>query len=110
MKYSTSSADGTSTTEFPSTSIAMPTYLLAFVVSDFDYNSWYPINNKYSQRVYSVPSLTRHLRQSVVYSVEFLNILERFLNGFTYKLPKLYSVAVPDHGSAMENYVSRNLL
>lgn len=83
----------------------MPTYLLAFVVSDLDFNSWYPINNKYRQRIYGRANVKSNLRESVLFSIEYLNILEQYVN-FTYKLPHLYSAAVPDHGSAMENYVS----
>lgn len=81
----------------------MPTYLLAFVVSDLDYNNVFP--DKYNQRIYSVANLKSNVVISLYYSVEYLRLLEEFVNGFTYKLPKLFSVAVPDHGSAMENYV-----
>lgn len=81
----------------------MPTYLLAFVVSDLEYVS-NPLENPYSQRIYATEEIVGYTRNALYYTVEFLRTLEEFV-GFTYKLPTLYSAALPDHGSAMENYV-----
>lgn len=102
------STDGTATTDFEVTPVTMPTYLLAFVVSDLGYSDPFPsVINKYRQRIYSVANQAR-VSQSIWYSIQYLELLESFV-GTSYKLPKLYSVAVPDHGSAMENYVGKIL-
>ena len=91
-------------TVFDVTPVKMPTYLLAFVVSDLDYVS-YPLPNPYSQRIYATEKLVQNTKSALYYSVEFLKILEEYVD-FSYQLPTLYSAALPDHGSAMENYVN----
>jgi aminopeptidase N len=82
----------------------MPTYLLAFVVSDLEYLSFAP-NDPTKQRIYANKEFVdEETIASLFYSENFLELLEGYLNS-TYSLPKLYSAALPDHGSAMENYV-----
>lgn len=100
------SGDGTITTNFPTTTVTMPTYLLAFVVSDLTYES-FNASNPLLQRIYATKNLIDSglAITSLYYSEQYLRLLEEFVNNFKYQLPKLYSVAVPDHGSAMENYV-----
>lgn len=99
----TFSGNGTATTTFNKTPVTMPTYLLAFVISDLTPNTLFPGR----QKIYTVSSLNNYVTTSLLYSIQFLSQLENFVN-VTYKFPKLDSVAVPDHGSAMENYVSYN--
>lgn len=102
--YSGSSA----TTEFEVTTVTMPTYLLAFVVSDLDYVS-NNLQDPLSQRIYATNELVDSTKAALHFSEVFLEILEDFVN-FPYQLPKLYSASLPDHGSAMENYVRFNSL
>lgn len=80
----------------------MPTYLLAFVVSDLDYINTPEV--PLSQRIYATAELVESARSALILSELFLDILGNYAN-FSYQLPKLDSVAMPDHGSAMENYV-----
>lgn len=90
-------------TNFETTSVTMPTYLLAFVVSDLKYITFNPNNNTY-QRIYATEKLVDETYTPLFYSERYLDLLEGYLSS-KYSLPKLYSAALPDHGSAMENYV-----
>jgi aminopeptidase N len=76
----------------------MSTYLLAFVVSDLT-------SIKYRrQNIFARNSLTvRNDIFPAFYSEEFLKIMEQLFS-YNYTLEKLDSVAMPDHGSAMENW------
>lgn len=86
----------------------MPTYLLAFVVSDLEYLSFQP-EDPLTQRIYATAELVESTKTALIFSELFLDILGNYTN-FSYKLPKLYSASLPDHGSAMENYVRRLII
>ena len=103
-KFNSNSGDGTTTTRFDKT-LSMPTYLLAFVVSDLEYSFEYETPSGIPNRIYARHEHIQQSRDSfpLLLSGEFLGIMEEKFN-FTYDLPKLYSVAMPDHGSAMENW------
>lgn len=84
----------------------MPTYLLAFTVSDLRHYSL-PIPHQPIQRIYSRPEYIEkfYTASGLMFSIEFLSELElKFGMKFDEKIGKLDSVAVPDHGSAMENW------
>lgn len=75
----------------------MPTYLLAFVISDL---TSVTIGKN---TVYSRAEQMSGAFFAAYFSEQFLNKLEETFE-FSYKLSKMDSVAMPDHGSAMENW------
>ncbi|KAG5680752.1 hypothetical protein PVAND_010239 [Polypedilum vanderplanki] len=92
--------DGTITTKFNVTP-KMSVYLLAFVVSDFTYNSQ---GSNPTHRIFSRPDHSIQNRiPNAFNSYVFLNFMQEYFN-FSYELSKMDSVAMPDHGSAMENW------
>ncbi|XP_058836977.1 uncharacterized protein LOC131693281 [Topomyia yanbarensis] len=89
------------TTEFHET-LSMQTYLLAFVVSDFDNVSDY--NN--DQSVYAIPTAIANgdLDFALQTGVKIIHALEDFLQ-VNYSFPKLDQIAIPDFAAgAMENW------
>jgi aminopeptidase N len=83
----------------------MPTYLLAFVVSDLKSTSL-PLPGT-QQRVFARPEHVDNYftLPGFIFSTEFLGLLEKtFSFKYDSTIKKLDSVAVPDHGSAMENW------
>uniref|UniRef100_A0A4Y0BM55 Aminopeptidase N n=1 Tax=Anopheles funestus TaxID=62324 RepID=A0A4Y0BM55_ANOFN len=96
---STTSLDDMRTTTFERTPL-MSTYLLAFVVSDFQYR----ISG--SQRVYVRPNAFQEATFALEAGVKILEALDNHL-GIPYSMymPKLYQIAVPDFAAgAMENW------
>ncbi|KAJ6646807.1 Aminopeptidase N, partial [Pseudolycoriella hygida] len=97
--------DGTTTTTFETTPI-MSSYLLAFVVSDFDYSSnelGLP-EGETEQRVYARPDEKARTEFALENSVKFLKQLEVWAD-YPYELPKMFSAAIPDFAAgAMENW------
>lgn len=79
----------------------MSTYLLAFVISDFEFIE----SSKYNvtQRVYARPNGIQFADFGLEASVEILNALEEYTQ-VNYYLPKLDQVAIPDRTGAMENW------
>jgi aminopeptidase N len=78
----------------------MSSYLLAFVVSDFDF-----ISNGASledgdtlHRIYARKSDVANTQFALDNGVKFLKELENF-NKFSYELEKMYQVAIPDFGA-----------
>ena len=101
------SSDGTVTTTFEPTPL-MSSYLLAFVVSDFEY-----ITNEETKQ----PGDTLHrvwVRQGTKLRAQYalenselvLKELEKYV-GFPFELPKVDSAAIPNKGGAMENWYER---
>lgn len=79
---------------------SMPTYLLAFLVSDFVYVE----SDTYTpQRLYMRPTAPDAWSVGFEAGVEILHALENYLD-VPYGLPKMDQVAVPDKGGAMENW------
>ncbi|KAL7036524.1 hypothetical protein ACKWTF_008832 [Chironomus riparius] len=83
----------------------MPTYLLAFVISDLkstevmsgDVRHRVFARQEHVNKFFSLPGLA--------FSKEYLNLLETtFSFQYDRTIKKVDSVAVPDHGSAMENW------
>lgn len=79
----------------------MSTYLVAFIISDFEYVE----SNKYDlkQRVYARPNGIQFADFGLASGVEILNALQVY-TGVVYDLPKMDQVAVPDRSGAMENW------
>jgi aminopeptidase N len=103
FNYQLISGDGTATTTFEKSPI-MSSYLNAWVVSDFAYKSLYNGPSTTEHRVYARPQEIANVESSLENSYLFLRELEDFCN-YTYELPKMYSVAVPDFSAgAMENW------
>ncbi|XP_037033807.1 putative aminopeptidase-2 [Bradysia coprophila] len=97
--------DGTTTTSFPVTPI-MSSYLLAFVVSDFDYstNEEGLAAGETIQRVYARPDEKQRTEYALDSSIKFLKQLESWAD-YEYELPKMFSAAIPDFAAgAMENW------
>lgn len=101
---SDSVAAGTVTTTFKPSQI-MSSYLLAFVVSDFQ-----SISNEDSRnpgetihRVWIRPDSVAKARYALENSIKTLDALEKY-TGFSYEFDQLQSVGVPGMGGAMENW------
>ena len=82
----------------------MPTYLLAFVISDL--KSQQMMSEDIKLRVFARPDISPMFTlPGLAFSKEFLDLLEKtFSYQYDRTILKLDSVAVPDHGSAMENW------
>lgn len=83
----------------------MSSYLLAFVVSDFDYvsNEETKLPNETLHRVWVRPDSVSRARFAVESSEAVLKALEEYV-GFPYELPKVDSAAIPNKGGAMASY------
>lgn len=83
----------------------MPTYLLAFVISDL--KSQELTTGSVKHRVFARPEHVNKFLTfpGLAFSKEYLELLETTFD-FQYDttIGKMDSVAVPDHGSAMENW------
>lgn len=83
----------------------MSSYLLAFVVSDFQSISNEDSKNpgETTHRVWVRPDSLEKARWSLKNSVKTLDALEQY-TGFSYEFAELQSVGVPRMGGAMENW------
>lgn len=97
------SDNGRVVTTFERTPI-MPTYLLAFIVSDFAYNGNDGNVEQTPQRVYAQPNRVGETDYALQSAIDILEAQEAYI-GFTYDLPKLDQAAIPDFSAgAMENW------
>ncbi|XP_054725819.1 aminopeptidase N-like [Anastrepha obliqua] len=81
---------------------SMSTYVVAFVVSDFEYTEG--VLNSIPQRVYTRPGTKQNQQWALVSGMLFLQSLAEYYN-IDFVLPKLYQVGVPDFFfAAMENW------
>ncbi|XP_061386746.1 aminopeptidase N-like [Musca vetustissima] len=88
-------------TVFQTTPI-MPTYLLAFIISDFEYTE--AVMSGIPQRIYSRPSGKHEQEFALVSGMLIVERLGEYLN-VSYMLPKLDQAAIPDFAAgAMENW------
>ena len=82
------------------TTPVMPTYLIAFVVSDFEYGS-----NTENFHVWARKGAIQQVQYSADIGPLLLNATELFLLDLKYTMPKMDVVAVPDFSAgAMENW------
>ncbi|XP_065223462.1 aminopeptidase N-like [Planococcus citri] len=79
----------------------MPTYIVAFMVSDF--KLLIDQNQDRRIRVIARPNAVKKGRYALEQANKLLTFLEGYL-GIPYTLPKLDIVAVPNHTSGMENW------
>lgn len=80
----------------------MPTYLVAFIVSDFEYTE--AVLNARPQRIYTRPGTVDDQEFALVSGLLLLHRLEEYYN-VKFTLPKVYQVGVPDFAAgAMENW------
>jgi aminopeptidase N len=98
------SLDGTVTTTFEPTPV-MSSYLLAFVVSDFDY-----VSNELTKRpedtlhrIWVRPDSVSKAPYALENSAKVLKTLENYV-GFEFALPKVDSAAIPNKGEYFMNY------
>lgn len=96
-------SNGTMTT-FAETPI-MSSYLLAFIVSEFDY-----VSNENDtppphipQRVYAKPEFKAHLDYALEKSSELLNALEDYVE-LDYEIGKMFSAAIPDFAGGTKQF------
>lgn len=77
----------------------MSTFLLAFIVSDFDFvsNLETVASGGTIHRIYARFDIIQRTVQALMNSERFLKELERYVD-FFYELPKMYSAAIPDFG------------
>lgn len=87
----------------------MSSYLLAFVVSDFEYisNEDTKLPNETLHRVWVKPDSVPKARYAVENSAAVLKALEDYV-GFPYELSKVDSAAIPNKGGAMARYLVAN--
>lgn len=83
----------------------MSTYLLAFVVSDFEFvsNAATKKDNETLHRIYARPDAINNTKYSLENSEKFLKALENYVS-FDYELSKVDSAAIPQKSGAMENW------
>eukprot|EP00794_Sanderia_malayensis_P019482 gene19482-21406_t len=90
--------NGWTVTSFGKT-VKMSTYLVAFIVSDFQFKqSVTGINGNITMRVYSSPPQINATDYSLGLGTNMTSYLETFLS-VRYPMPKLDFVAIPDYGS-----------
>ncbi|XP_077979572.1 aminopeptidase N-like [Glandiceps talaboti] len=84
------------------TTVVMPTYLLAILVSDFPYLEI--VDNGFTFRVWSQPDYIEAANYSLHIGIQMLRFFEEHY-GIVYPLPKMDMVAVPQFAAgAMENW------
>jgi aminopeptidase N len=100
IKHEYYSEDGWTRYEFEETG-EMSTYLVAFIVSDFEnLNS----SAKYNFSAWARPNAIQNAQYSQSIGPQLVNFYENY-TGIEYKFPKIDQVAVPDFAAgAMENW------
>lgn len=83
----------------------MSSYLLAFVVSDFEYisNADTKEIGETLHRIWVRPDAIKKAQFALENSEAVLKALEAYVN-FDFELPKIDSAAIPNKGGAMENW------
>lgn len=91
------------TTTFQTTP-SIPTYLLAYVVSDFQFKGNNDRPTEFQQKVYARPTAIAAADFGLQAGIDILKGFENYL-GISFSLPKMDQVAVPDFAAgAMENW------
>uniref|UniRef100_A0A0N4Z7I7 Aminopeptidase n=1 Tax=Parastrongyloides trichosuri TaxID=131310 RepID=A0A0N4Z7I7_PARTI len=95
--------DGSKIYNFKS-SMYMSSYLVAFIIGEFDYvQAYLPGNNQTRIRVYTLPGKTNQAQYALETGVKSIQFFNKWFN-FSYPLPKMDMLAVPDFAfGAMEN-------
>merc|ERR1719259_525544 len=95
--------DGLKVTRFEKT-VKMSTYLLAFVVSDFEFKEKSTPTNGVKFRVWARPNAIDRVDYALDIGVKVLDYFEKYFK-VAYPLPKQDMIAVPDFSAgAMENW------
>lgn len=97
------SLNGTATTTFEQTPPS-PTYLNAFVVSDFPFRSNTNNPNGVPHRIYAQPSLIESTALGLQDGERLLNALADYLQ-VNFSLPKMDQIAIPGKSSGGKNYM-----
>ncbi|KAK6184963.1 hypothetical protein SNE40_007302 [Patella caerulea] len=103
MNIINNSTSGDYGIDYYATSVVMPTYLLAFIVCDYEYTESISDTN-IAYRTYAKPISIQYAQMAQEHG---LRIFNRFESYFTpsYSLPKIDNIAIPDFNSgAMENW------
>lgn len=91
-----------SITDFPITDYAMPTYLLAFAITDFQ-----PNKNSQEQQtehtIYTRKNAIQFTNTSLTFSISVLQKLEEYID-VKYSYKHMQQIAIPDFAGAMENW------
>ena len=86
------------------TTLKMSTYLLAFVVSDFEYSEGNKTSNNVTFRIWSRESALEQTKYATSIGPKVLEYYEKYFN-IEYPLPKQDMIAIPDFSAgAMENW------
>lgn len=97
------SPDDTATTYFPETPLTS-SYLIAFVVSDFEYTSNAGRPDVLPHRVYAKPSEVNNTLLALKDGERILSAISDYVN-INYTYPKMDQIAIPDFDAgAMENW------
>uniref|UniRef100_A0A1I8N3A4 Aminopeptidase n=1 Tax=Musca domestica TaxID=7370 RepID=A0A1I8N3A4_MUSDO len=96
--YETETTSGKTVFE---TTVNMPTYIVAFIVSDFKYSEGEL--NGLKQRVYSRPGSEDEQEWGLLSGMLITQRLAEYFD-IDFMLPKLDQAAIPNKGGAMENY------
>lgn len=97
------SDDGSVTTSFDPTP-PTSTYLIAFIVSDFEYLESQDLSRRVHQRVFARPNGVHLSELTLEAGEDILDELEDYI-GVDYSLPKMDQAAIPDFSAgAMENW------
>lgn len=83
----------------------MSSYLLAFIVSDFEHisNDATKLPGETLHRIWVRPNATEKAKFALKTSIDCLNELEKYVD-FKYKMPKIDSTGEPNSRGAMENW------
>lgn len=83
---------------------ATPTYLLAYIVSDFAFRGNQNTPAAFQQKVYARPNAIQGADFGLQAGIDILNAFGAYFNN-PFPLPKMDQVAVPDFAAgAMENW------
>lgn len=92
---STHFSDGQGITTSFQESPSMPTYLVAYVVSNYKFSTNTVNPNEFAYRVYANPSKIESTQLALDTGVNVINAFQEYLQ-VNYTMPKMDQVAVPD--------------
>lgn len=97
------SQNGYSTTEFERTTVPVPTYLVVFLISEFEAKSVFN-RNGFEHRIFAQHSSMAATDFGLTVGLQVMDAFEEYL-GIRFSLPKMDQAAVPGlRPGAMENW------
>ncbi|ESP00395.1 hypothetical protein LOTGIDRAFT_140794 [Lottia gigantea] len=87
-----------------STTVIMPTYLLAFIICDYEYVEGISAKTQIPYRTYARPNAIQYANRSQEHGIKIFDKYESYFTP-SYSLPKIDNIAIPDfNAGAMENW------